>query len=91
MSTKDEGPVPASAPPPFEEKSKEKVYTQSQGDASESLGEYPNEEELQTLRRISDKIDYSVYTLAFIELVERFSYYGTTVVCKWPPTPFILL
>lgn len=32
------------------------------------------------LRRISAKIPFSVYTVAFVELCERFSYYGTQVV-----------
>jgi len=43
-------------------------------------GEIPTEEELKTLRRVSDKIPFSIYTIAFIELCERFSYYGTTAV-----------
>jgi len=51
-------------------------------DYDEIEGEYPTEEELHTLRRVSDKIPWKAYTLAFIELCERFSYYGTTVVCK---------
>lgn len=42
----------------------------------------PTEEELGTLRRTSHKIPLSILTIAFIELCERFSYYGTTVVCK---------
>lgn len=45
-------------------------------------GEYPTEEEFHSLRRVSDKIPFAIYTIAFIELCERFSYYGTTVVCK---------
>lgn len=45
-------------------------------------GEFPTEEELHTLRRVADHIPFKVYTLAFVELCERFSYYGTTVVCK---------
>jgi POT family proton-dependent oligopeptide transporter len=40
----------------------------------------PTEEELHTLRRIPDKIPWSIYTIAFVELCERFSYYGTTAV-----------
>ncbi|KAJ4302284.1 hypothetical protein N0V88_002427 [Collariella sp. IMI 366227] len=40
----------------------------------------PTEEELHTLRRVPDKIPLNIYTIAFIELCERFSYYGTTVV-----------
>ncbi|KAL2268712.1 hypothetical protein VTJ83DRAFT_3558 [Remersonia thermophila] len=43
-------------------------------------GEAPTEEELQTLRRVPDKINWNIYTIAFIELCERFSYYGTTAV-----------
>jgi POT family proton-dependent oligopeptide transporter len=46
----------------------------------EDQGEYPTEEELHTLRRVADTIPWGVYTLAFVELVERFSYYGSTVV-----------
>ncbi|KAF2467229.1 peptide transporter PTR2-A [Lindgomyces ingoldianus] len=40
----------------------------------------PTEEELHTLRRVPDKIPWKVYTIAFVELVERMSYYGTTAV-----------
>ncbi|RMZ83202.1 hypothetical protein DV738_g1307, partial [Chaetothyriales sp. CBS 135597] len=48
-------------------------------DDSSSDGE-PSEEELQTLRRVSGKIPWQAFTIAFVELCERFSYYGTTVV-----------
>lgn len=41
----------------------------------------PTDEELRTLRRIKDHIPWKAYTVAFVELCERFSYYGTTVVC----------
>lgn len=40
----------------------------------------PTEEELLTLRRVSGKIPWAAYTVAFVELCERFSYYGTTAV-----------
>ncbi|EGX89514.1 oligopeptide transporter [Cordyceps militaris CM01] len=40
----------------------------------------PTTEELATLRRVPDKIPIKLYTIAFIELCERFSYYGSTVV-----------
>jgi POT family proton-dependent oligopeptide transporter len=43
-------------------------------------GGEPTEEELHTLRRVPDKIPMNIYTIAFIELCERFSYYGTTAV-----------
>ncbi len=49
----------------------------------DNMGEFPTEEELHTLRRVADKIPWMVYTIAFVELCERFSYYGTTVVCKF--------
>lgn len=41
----------------------------------------PTEEEIKTLRHVSDKIPWNAFTIAFVELCERFSYYGTTVVC----------
>ncbi|RKF65616.1 Peptide transporter PTR2 [Golovinomyces cichoracearum] len=40
----------------------------------------PSEEELDSLRRVADKIPWRIYTLGFVELCERFSYYGATVV-----------
>ncbi|KAK8012499.1 hypothetical protein PG991_009874 [Apiospora marii] len=41
--------------------------------------EAPSEEEMHTLRRVSGKINWSIYTIAFAELCERFSYYGSYV------------
>lgn len=40
----------------------------------------PTSEDLDTLRRVSGPIPWTAYTVAFVELCERFSYYGTTVV-----------
>ena len=40
----------------------------------------PTEEDLATLRRVSEKIPFKAYTIAFVELVERLSFYGTTQV-----------
>ncbi len=48
---------------------------------SQNAGVRPTEEELHTLHRVADPISWKAYTIAFVELVERFSYYGTTVVC----------
>lgn len=48
---------------------------------------YPTDEELQTLRRISGNLHWTIFTVAFVELCERFSYYGTTAVCKYSVTP----
>ncbi|KAK0720790.1 POT family-domain-containing protein [Lasiosphaeris hirsuta] len=48
----------------------------------------PTEEELHTLRRVPDQIPWNIYTIAFVELCERFSYYGTAAVftnfIQWP-------
>lgn len=41
---------------------------------------YPTKEELDTLRRVCGKIPWLIYTIGFIELCERFAYYGTTAV-----------
>ena len=60
------------------------------GSDTEGLVEtYPTPEELEgenRLRRISAPIPWAVYTVAFVELCERFSYYGTQVVCMFTPT-----
>jgi POT family proton-dependent oligopeptide transporter len=47
--------------------------------SDDSWPDKPTEEELQTLRRVSGKIKWSMYTIAFVELCERFSYYGSAV------------
>lgn len=46
----------------------------------------PTTDELANLRRVSGKIPWAAYTIAFVELCERFSYYGTTAVCKVSPS-----
>jgi hypothetical protein len=43
--------------------------------------EWPTDEDLATLRKVPDKISWAAYTVAFVELCERFSYYGTQVIC----------
>lgn len=42
--------------------------------------EYPSKKDLETLRRVKGTISPVIYTIAFIELCERFAYYGTTAV-----------
>lgn len=44
------------------------------------IEEEPTEEELHTLRRVPDKIPFKIITIAYVEAVERLSYYGTTQV-----------
>lgn len=61
----------------------EYVTGNRQEDGDEALKkEYPNEEDLRTLRRVAGALPWTTYTVAFVELCERFSYYGTTAVCK---------
>ncbi|CAG9943319.1 unnamed protein product [Clonostachys rosea f. rosea IK726] len=43
-------------------------------------GEAPTAEDLVTLRRVATKIPLKLFSIAFIEMCERFSYYGTTIV-----------
>jgi POT family proton-dependent oligopeptide transporter len=45
--------------------------------------EVPTFEDLKTLRRVPAKIPLTLFSIAFIELCERFSYYGTTIVCMF--------
>lgn len=57
------------------------VPDSSQGDAGLLDDDYPmpTEEELRTLRRVSGKINWAAYSVAFCELGERFSYYGSSI------------
>lgn len=52
------------------------------------LEDFPTEEEVRTLRRVSDHIPLKLFTIAFVEACERFSYYGTIIVytnyIQWP-------
>ncbi|KAL5606569.1 uncharacterized protein BROUX77_003762 [Berkeleyomyces rouxiae] len=43
------------------------------------IGQEPTEEDLATLPRVSGPINWAIYTIAFAELCERFSYYGSAV------------
>lgn len=53
-------------------------------EAGTELENFPTAEELATLRRVPNKFPLKVFTIAFIELCERFSYYGCTAVCEFP-------
>lgn len=39
-------------------------------------GDEPTEHELQTLRKVADKLPWSAFLVAVVELCERFTYYG---------------
>ncbi|CAA7270518.1 unnamed protein product [Cyclocybe aegerita] len=41
---------------------------------------FPTEEERATLRRVPDTIPWNAYLIAIVELAERFSFYGSSVV-----------
>ncbi|PGG98225.1 hypothetical protein AJ79_08934 [Helicocarpus griseus UAMH5409] len=56
------------------------VSTSSHDSLDDLNREIPTEEEARTLRRVPDKIPYIAFSIAFVELCERFSYYGTIVV-----------
>lgn len=70
----------AVAPDP---KSAPVIKQESNTSASTSINEHehPTEEDLATLRRVSGQIPWTAFAVAFVELCERFSYYGTTAVC----------
>ncbi|KAI0321432.1 hypothetical protein OF83DRAFT_313879 [Amylostereum chailletii] len=40
----------------------------------------PTELEMETLRHVPDKLDWSAFLIAFVEMAERFSFYGSTTV-----------
>ncbi|KAH4122179.1 hypothetical protein HBI17_100760 [Parastagonospora nodorum] len=44
------------------------------------LGPFPTEEEWATLPRVAGSIPWQAWTVAMVEFVERFSYYGTSAV-----------
>ncbi|KAF8243851.1 MFS peptide transporter [Wilcoxina mikolae CBS 423.85] len=61
----------------------EKIDSLPEYHKSESVGadgDHPTDNELLTLRRVSGKVPWTAYTVAVVELCERFSYYGTTAV-----------
>jgi POT family proton-dependent oligopeptide transporter len=52
------------------------------GETANLLGPFPTEEEFATLPRVPGSIPWTAWTVALVEFAERFSYYGTTAVCK---------
>ncbi|KAL9583340.1 MAG: hypothetical protein Q9212_002772 [Teloschistes hypoglaucus] len=78
------------APSPMDEKDEKHLTivddsSQSASARKESLidadgKEYPTQEEIASLRRVCGSVPWAAYTIAFVELCERFSYYGTTIV-----------
>jgi hypothetical protein len=57
----------------------------AKGDLIGPNGEqYPTEQEWATLRRVYGKVDWMIYVIGVVEMCERFAYYGTTAVCRYP-------
>ena len=54
------------------------------GEDEHLLGPFPTEEEWATLPRVAGSIPWTAWTVAAVEFVERFSYYGTSAVCTLP-------
>ncbi|CAI6332293.1 unnamed protein product [Periconia digitata] len=54
------------------------VETNKSTESRSNEEQSPTQEELQTLRRVYGKIDSLIYIIGFIEMCERFAYYGTT-------------
>lgn len=65
------------APPPFLHAEGKATLQESYLDDGEG---FPTEEDLRSLRRVPAGIPWKIYTIAFVELCERMSYYGTTAV-----------
>ncbi len=61
---------------------KQPYYADKNGDHCESSNtndaDVPTEEERQTLRKVADKLPWSAFLVALVELCERFAYYGLT-------------
>ncbi|KAJ8594093.1 PTR2-domain-containing protein [Rhizopogon salebrosus TDB-379] len=69
--------------PDYEKKLSDSIAADSFDNEDDSIHEgleFPTEEELLTLRRVSDAIPWNAYLIALVELAERFSYYGSSVV-----------
>ncbi|EEH15989.1 hypothetical protein PABG_06076 [Paracoccidioides brasiliensis Pb03] len=59
---------------------KQQMDVKELDDFSDSEYPEPTEHDLDNLRRIPDRIPWICFTIAFVELCERFAYYGTTAV-----------
>lgn len=63
----------------FDEKAAANIDVDVASNDEEVFDDTPTEEEMRTLRRVSGKIKWAMYTIAFVELCERFSYYGSSI------------
>lgn len=63
----------------FNEKAVANIDVDVASNDDEVFDDTPTEEEMRTLRRVSGSIKWAMYTIAFVELCERFSYYGSSI------------
>lgn len=61
---------------------KSMVFSTSSRFLDDDEYERPTVEEESILRRVSGKVPWVAYTIAFVELCERFSFFGTAAVCE---------
>ncbi|EEH49156.2 uncharacterized protein PADG_05235 [Paracoccidioides brasiliensis Pb18] len=63
-------------PPPTGSRSKEQSLTVQQETSDSNASDPPTEEELKDLRKVPEKLPWSAFLVAVVELCERFAYYG---------------
>ncbi|KAG5291601.1 oligopeptide transporter [Histoplasma ohiense] len=56
------------------------VYNSAHGSLDDINRQAPTPDEVETLRRVPGKVPWISFSIAFVELCERFSYYGTIIV-----------
>lgn len=86
--TEIEGVGRQNDPAPVEDEKAGATNNVADDDSARRFGDtvYPTDEELETLRRVHGKVDWVIYSIGVVELVERFAYYGTTAVCMSSPS-----
>ncbi|KAL2819854.1 POT family-domain-containing protein [Aspergillus cavernicola] len=67
-----------STDPSIEELPSSKEYATNENETLHRI--HPTSEEMRTLRRVAGPLNWISFSVAFVELCERFSYYGTTTV-----------
>jgi POT family proton-dependent oligopeptide transporter len=81
--------IPVRLRPGATEEEQKKLSLDANLTCSSPHDEDISEDDLKNLVRVAGPVPWQAYTIAFVEFCERFSYYGTTVVCKkkLPCTP----
>jgi POT family proton-dependent oligopeptide transporter len=81
--------IPIRLRPSAPEEEQKKLSLDADLTSSAPHDEDISEDDLKNLVRVAGPVPWQAYTIAFVEFCERFSYYGTTVVCRYflPCTP----